>query len=110
MDLVLPGTDGFALMKRVSEVSDMPVIINSGYGTDSHVVRAFEMGALDHIARPFSPTELVARIRATLRRQRRPDRADDLAPYVLGDLTIDYGARSVTVGGEPVRLTATEFK
>ena len=88
----------------------MPVIIISGYGTDSHVVRAFEMGALDHIAKPFSPTELVARIRATLRRQRRPDRADDLAPYVLGDLTIDYGARSVTVGGEPVRLTATEFK
>ena len=110
LDLVLPGTDGLALMKRVSEVSDVPAIIISAYGSDSHVALAFEMGAMDYIAKPFSPTELVARIRATLRRVQGPDRTEDLTPYVLGDLTIDYTTRSVTVAGEPVRLTPTEFR
>ena len=110
LDLVLPGTDGFALMKRISEVSEVPVIFISGHGSDAQVARAFEMGAMDYIAKPFSPTELVARIRASLRRRTGPDRTEDLAPYVLGDLAVDFAARSVTVADEPVKLTATEFE
>ena len=110
LDLILPGTDGFALMKRVSEISNVPVIFLSGHGSDAQIAQAFEMGAMDYIAKPFSPTELVARIKATLRRRTEPSRTEDLAPHVLGDMTIDYAAHSVTVAGESVQLTATEFK
>ena len=75
LDLVLPGTDGIDLMKRIPELADLPVIFISGYGDDETVARALELGADDYIVKPFSPTELVARIRAALRRRDRPERS-----------------------------------
>ena len=69
LDLVLPGTDGIELMKSLRAVTDVPVIFLSGYGSDDIVSRALEAGATDYVVKPFSPTELVARIRAALRRQ-----------------------------------------
>ena len=110
LDLMLPGTDGIALMKRILEITDVPVIFLSGYGGDQNIVRAFEMGAADYIVKPFSPTELVARIEASLRRQAVSDQTRAREPYVLGDLTISYAERRVTVAGCPVQLTATEYK
>ena len=104
LDLVLPGQDGIELMNEVSELSDLPVIFISGYGRDETVAAAFEAGAADYIVKPFSPTELVARVRAALRRHEEP------GPFVLGDLAIDYERRRVSVGGEAVALTATEFE
>ena len=104
LDLMLPGTDGIELMERVSELSDQPVIFISGYGRDETIARALEMGAADYIVKPFSTTELTARIGAALRKQREPE------PFVLGDLTIDYEARRVTVAGRPMRLTVTEYE
>ena len=104
LDLVLPGRDGIALMQEVPELSDLPVIFISGYGRDETVASALESGAADYIVKPFSPTELVARVRAALRRHGEPE------PFELGDLAIDYGRRRVTVGGEPVVLTATEYE
>ena len=71
--------------------------------------RAFQMGAEDYIVKPFSPTELVARIQAALRRRTAPERVEPSEPYVLGDLAIDYVHRRVTVAGEEVRLTAMEY-
>ena len=64
LDLVLPGTDGIELMRKVPELADLPVVFISGYGRDETVARALEAGAEDYIVKPFSPTELVARVRA----------------------------------------------
>ena len=110
LDLVLPGTDGIELMQDILRVADVPVIFLSAYGQDRVIARAFEMGADDYIVKPFSPTELVARVQAALRRRTGPARMVPLEPYVKGDLTIDYGQRLVSVAGEPVRLTAIEYE
>ena len=103
LDLALPGRDGIELMDQVPELTDLPVIFLSGYGRDEAVAAALDAGAADYIAKPFSPTELVARVRAALRRRAEPK------PFVLGDLAIDHGRRRVSVAGRPVVLTATEF-
>ena len=91
-------------MKSVPELADVPVIFISGYRRDETIARALEAGAADYIVKPFSPTELRARIRAALRRHADPEF------YHLGDLTIDYDRRRVSVAGQPVHLTATEFE
>ena len=104
LDLMLPGTDGIELMQTVPELSDLPVIFISGYGRDETIARALEAGADDYVVKPFSPTELTARIRAALRRRSNP------APFVLGALAIDYDRRRVSVAGRPVTLTATEYE
>ena len=104
LDLMLPGTDGIALMESVPELADLPVVFISGYGRDETVARALKAGAADYIVKPFSPTELVARVEAALRRVSRPE------PFALGELAIHYEARRVTVSGREVTLTATEYE
>ena len=104
LDLILPGTDGIDLMKRIPELAELPVIFISGYGNDETVARALALGAADYIVKPFSPTELVARIRAALRRRDRPE------AFALGELRIRYDQRRVTVAGREVELTATEYE
>ena len=104
LDLMLPGTDGIELMQSVPELSDLPVIFISGYGRDETIARALEAGAEDYVVKPFSPTELTARIRAALRRRSNP------VPFVLGELAIDYDRRRVTVAGRAVTLTPTEYE
>ena len=104
LDLVLPGTDGIHLMKRIPELAELPVIFISGYGNDETVAMALELGAADYIVKPFSPTELVARIRAALRRHDRP------AAFALGELCVRYDQRRVTVAGRELELTATEYE
>ena len=104
LDLMLPGTDGVELMRTVPELADLPVIFISAYGRDETIARALEAGADDYVVKPFSPTELTARIRAALRRRSSP------APFVLGELAIDYDRRRVSVAGRPVTLTPTEYE
>ena len=72
LDLMLPGTDGVELMETVPELADLPVIFISGYGRDETIAWALEAGADDYVVKPFSPTELTARIRAALRRRANP--------------------------------------
>ena len=103
LDLMLPGTSGIELMQTVPELAALPVIFISAYGRDETVAQALEAGAADYIVKPFSPTELTARIRAVLRRRTAP------GPFVLGDLAIDYDRHRVSVAGRAVELTATEF-
>ena len=107
LDLVLPGSDGIDLMQEMVRTVDVPVIFLSAYGQDQLVARAFDKGAADYVVKPFSPTELAARIRAALRRRETPDPQQ---PFVLGDLAIDYTSRRVTLAGAPVQLTAIEFR
>ena len=104
LDLVLPETDGVELMRTVPGLADIPVIFVSGYGRDEAGARALEAGAEDYLVKPFSPTELAARIGAARRRRA------GLESFVLGELAIDYGRRRASVAGEPVSLTATEYE
>ena len=104
LDLLLPGTDGIELMTNIPELANLPVVFISGYGRDETIARALESGAADYIVKPFSPTELRARVRAALRRRA------DAEPFVLDELTIDYDRRRVTLAGQPVSLTATEYE
>ena len=106
LDLMLPEHDGVELMGDLLSVSRVPVIFLSAYGRDEVVARVLEEGADDYIVKPFSPTELIARVRAVLRRSGEPEPAE---PFVLGDLSIDHAQRKVTLSGRPVLLTPTEF-
>ena len=109
LDLMLSGADGIELMQGILGIASVPVIFLSGYGRDQVIARAFELGAEDYIVKPFSPTELVARIQAVLRKRAAPERVDPPEPYVRGELAIDYEHRRVTVAGQPVRLTAIQY-
>ena len=109
LDLVLPDSNGIDLMQTLLGIAEVPIIFVSGYGKDQVIAQAFEQGATDYIVKPFSPTELVARVRAALRRL-VPHQVEPSEPYVLGDLTIDYADRRVTVASRPVELTAAEYK
>ena len=104
LDLMLPGTDGIQLLKEVPDLADQPVIFISAYSRAETIARALGAGAADYIVKPFSATELTARVRAALRSRAEP------APYELEDLAIDYAWRRVTVDGRPVELTATEYE
>ena len=104
LDLMLPGIDGIELMQQVPELSDLPVIFVSGYGRDETIARAFEIGVQDYIVKPFSATELVARVGAALRRHAGGE------PFTHGELLIDYERRRVTMAGRVVALTATEYE
>ena len=109
LDLALPGSDGIKLMNDISRTADVPVIFLSVYGQDEIIARALDMGAADYVVKPFSPTELAARIRATLRKRLEPFQGEPSGPYDAGGLGIDYALRRVTLEGEPVELTATEY-
>ncbi len=107
LDLMLPGADGIELMGDIQKTADVPVIFISAYGREELIVRAFDMGAVDYVVKPFSPSELAARIRAALRKRAVSEPSD---PYVLGDLVIDYADRAVALAGRPVELMAIEYR
>ncbi len=104
LDLMLPDADGIELMRTVPQLADQPVIFISAYGRDKTIAKALASGATDYIVKPFSATELAARIGAALRGRAEPE------PFALGDLAIHYAERRVTVAGRPVELTAREFE
>ena len=112
LDSGLAGPDGSGLLKRISEVTDAPVVLLSGHGANPErdLALAFESGADDYIAKPFSPTELVARVGAALRRRDAPAREPHQGSFQLGELTVDYAMRRVTVGDRVVALTDTEYR
>ena len=104
LDLVLPESDGLELLRRVPEMADLPVIVISVYRREETIAKAFEMGAADYIVKPFTLTELTARVGAALRRRMGRE------PFVVRDLAIDYEQRTATVGGRRVELTETEYE
>ncbi|MCY4012179.1 MAG: response regulator [Gammaproteobacteria bacterium] len=104
LDLLFPDADGIELMTSLPELAELPVIFVSAYGRDETIARALEAGAADYIVKPFSATELVARVRATLRRQ------GGLDSFQLRDLVIRYEERRALLAGAPLALTATEYE
>ena len=110
LDLMLPGMDGYELCQRIREFSDTPVIMLTARGEDADKVRGLRLGADDYITKPFSIGELMARVEAVLRRTRSPEEAKAPSSFTAGDLSIDFSRRRVTVRGEEVYLTPTEYR
>jgi DNA-binding response OmpR family regulator len=109
LDLGLPGLDGLDVARQLRRSSRVPVIILTARGDEVDRIIGLELGADDYLVKPFSPRELVARVRAVLRRVDERDAAGDDEPIVRGDLVLDPARRRVTVAGRPVELTPTEF-
>jgi two-component system KDP operon response regulator KdpE len=105
LDLVMPRVDGFAVLDHVRAWSHVPIIVLSSRGQERDKVRALDLGADDYLTKPFGIAELLARIRAVLRRGREAD----VPRVVVGDIAIDLERRVVTKAGTEVRLTATEY-
>jgi DNA-binding response OmpR family regulator len=106
LDRMLPELDGLAVFRALRAVSSVPVILLTARTTEQDRLEGLDLGADDYVSKPFSPRELVARVRAVLRRT-RPEDAD--APLEIGDLSIDAARHEVWRSGEAVRLTAREF-
>jgi len=108
LDLGLPDGDGVDFIADVRKWSGMPIIVLSARDAEQAKIRALDAGADDYLTKPFGTGELLARIRATLRRQRQPETAD--ATVRFGDIAVDLVERIVTKNGSRVHLTPTEFK
>ena len=110
LDIMVPGKDGLELccqIRQTQSLSAVPVIFLTAKSSEADRVLGLELGADDYIAKPFSPRELVARVKAVLRRFERPLTQ---TPVHVGEIEIDPGAMTLTVGGKMVATTATEFR
>jgi two-component system alkaline phosphatase synthesis response regulator PhoP len=110
LDLMLPGVDGWEVCRRVragSAAPDLPIIMLTARDDDVDKIVGLELGADDYVTKPFNPRELVARVKAILRRTQRAARPQ--APIHVGDLTIDPARHEVTITGQPVELRPKEF-
>jgi two-component system, OmpR family, alkaline phosphatase synthesis response regulator PhoP len=107
LDLGLPGVDGLEVMRRIRTSGATPIVLLTARDTELDKLLGLELGADDYITKPFSPRELVARVRAVLRRAERAPAASDR--IVVGDLALDVPRLRTTVAGRTVDLTATEF-
>jgi DNA-binding response OmpR family regulator len=110
LDVGLPRLDGFEVLRRIREVSDTPVLMLTARGEELDKVRGLEIGADDYITKPFSPLELLARIKAVLRRADLPPPVRAMPSFVAGDLAVNFDSREVTKRGEPIALTALEYR
>ncbi|MGZ4360157.1 MAG: response regulator transcription factor [Gaiellaceae bacterium] len=106
LDIGLPGIDGFEVCKRVRARSDVPILMLTARDEEADRVVGLEIGADDYVPKPFSPRELVARVKAILRRSERQDRP---ALLELGPVQVDREAREARIGGRELELTAKEF-
>ncbi|NIV28051.1 MAG: response regulator [Anaerolineae bacterium] len=108
LDIMMPGPDGFEVCQAIRQQSAVPIIMLSARGQERDIVRALDLGADDYLTKPFGVAEMLARVRATLRRTARTG-ISPRPPLVMEDLEIDFTARQVTLGGREVQLTPTEY-
>jgi DNA-binding response OmpR family regulator len=111
LDVMLPGMNGFNVLRRIRNTSKIPVLLLTARGEDVDRIVGLEIGADDYLPKPFNPRELVARIRAILRRTHTGEKAEEQIPDVLrvGDIELDPATRLVRQNGKPVELTSVEF-
>jgi DNA-binding response OmpR family regulator len=111
LDVSMPPPDGFAVLERIRVTSQVPVMMLTAHGATADKVRAFDLGADDYLTKPFDHLELLARLRALLRRMQPASAGDALPPPVsIGNLTLDPTTRQVRVGERTAALTATEYR
>jgi two-component system response regulator CpxR len=111
LDVMLPGLNGFEVLRRLRETSHAPVLLLTARGEDVDRIVGLEIGADDYLPKPFNPRELVARIRAILRRTKVPAGGGSSVPDIVrvGDIELDPATRIVKHSGEPIDLTSVEF-
>jgi DNA-binding response OmpR family regulator len=109
LDVSLPPPDGFEICRRLREVSTVPVLMLTVHDTTLDKVRAFDLGADDYLTKPFDHLELIARLRALMRRS-NGTLSPSSATFTAGDLAIDFATHDVRVNGTPVSLTSTEYR
>ena len=109
LDLMLPGRSGFDVGQALRQESDVPLIILTARTAESDKVMGFALGADDYVSKPFSTPELVARVRAVLRRSRAPAPAEEAEALRYGPLELNRASRKLWVRGQPVELTRREF-
>ena len=105
LDLAMPRVDGLAVVRQTREWSQVPIIVLSARGEERDKVAALDLGADDYLTKPFGMEELLARVRAALRRTGAPDASS----VTVGDLTVDFGRHVVTRGADEIHLTKTEY-
>lgn len=110
LDLGLPDADGVGLIRRLHEWNTTPIIVISGRGQEAEKVRALDQGADDYLVKPFGVQELLARIRACLRRAQQAPGASLEPIFALGELRVDFSARRVYHAGKAVHLTPIEYR
>jgi len=108
LDIMLPGMNGIEVLKQIRQDSDIPVIMLTARGDDVDRILGLEFGADDYLSKPFNPRELLARIKAIMRRSRSDEKRGKA--LTVGSLELDVGSRRVSAGGKSIRLTGTEFE
>lgn len=113
LDLMLPGLDGFEVLKRIRKTSDVPVLMLTARGEEADRIVGLEIGADDYLPKTFSTRELLARLRAVTRRasggSRQTDPGEDPGEHTVGPLRVNPGSRTATLKGQPLSLTPVEF-
>ncbi len=110
LDVTMPEMDGFEVCRRIRRTSSVPVIMLTAQGAEDSIVKGLDMGADDYVTKPFQLKPFMARVRANLRRANDPQPQFGKVTYSDDYLTVDLEAHKVTVNGEPVKLTPTEYK
>jgi two-component system KDP operon response regulator KdpE len=110
LDVAMPGLDGFATLRRLREFADVPVILLTARDGVLDKVKGLELGADDYVTKPFDHLELLARVKAVLRRLDLPPPVSRAPAFACRDLTVDFASREVRLRGAPVPLTATEYR
>ena len=110
LDIMMPKLDGIKTCMKIRENNNIPIIMLSAKGEDSDKILGLNVGADDYIAKPFNHLELVARVKSQLRRYEKPLNVENKGVIKVRDLEIDTLAKRITVRGEEVRVTATEYK
>jgi two-component system alkaline phosphatase synthesis response regulator PhoP len=109
LDVMLPGMDGFEVTRRLRDLSQVPILLLTARSAEGDRIIGLDLGADDYVVKPFSPRELMARVRALLRRHGRPQAPDE--PILVADgLALDPNAVSATLDGQPLELTPFEFR
>ncbi|MCY4039631.1 MAG: response regulator [Gammaproteobacteria bacterium] len=109
LDVMLPGEDGLSIARRLKASSKLPIIMLSAHGEPVDRIIGLEVGADDYIAKPFNPRELLARVRAILRRLEPVSKVSDASPLRFAEFEVNLKSRSLHKAGEPIRLTRSEF-
>lgn len=110
LDVMLPDIDGFEVLQLIREVSTVPVIMLTAKGEEEDRVKGLELGADDYVTKPFSPRELVSRVRAVLRRVEQASNSGEGTIEVDEHLKIDFGRREIKLDGELIKLRPTEYR
>ncbi len=110
LDLMLPKLDGYEVARRAREFAATPIIMLTARTSEVDLMRGFDIGADDYLTKPFSINELIARVRAVLRRSKSPEELVNRPPLQVGDLTIDFAQHRVLRGAQEIQLTPLEYR